>query len=94
MARLAGLLHPDRALYFIGLGAAGLTEHRQQHHLATRSQSVSHPGLLAEQMEAKLADFSLKVTGVGLAERLGTLGQHADQKVDSAEVAVGEGFEP
>jgi len=30
------------------------------------------------------------VAAVGLAECLGTFGEHADQEVDPAEVAVGE----
>jgi hypothetical protein len=45
-------------------------------------------------MKPQFPDLSAKVTGVGLAEVLGVLGEQADEEVDPAEVTVGQAGQP
>jgi hypothetical protein len=52
------------------------------------------PGLLAQQVEPQFPDLPAEVSGVGLAEILGVLGEQADEEVDPAEVAVGQAGQP
>lgn len=59
---------------------------------ATRRQPIRHSCLLAQQLKAQLADLAAEVTGVRLAECLGTLGEQADEEVDPTKIAVREAF--
>ena len=45
-------------------------------------------------MEPQFPDFPAKVTGIGLAEVFGVLGEQADEEVNPAEVAVGQAGQP
>jgi hypothetical protein len=45
-------------------------------------------------VESELAYLPAKVASLGLAEGVGLLGEHADQKVGAAEVPVAEALEP
>ena len=52
------------------------------------------PGLLARQVEPQFPDLPAEVSGGGLAEVLGVLGEQAGEEVDPAEVAVGQAGQP
>ena len=65
------------------LGAAGLAEYGQQDHPLIRRQPIGHSGLLAQQIEPQLTDLAAKVTRVRLTECLGTLGEQADEEVET-----------
>src|SRR5215471_14677781 len=63
-------------------------------HPPSRCQPVGDSGLLAQQVEPQLPDLPVEVTGVGLAEVFGVLGEQADEEVDPAEVTVGQAGQP
>lgn len=88
----ASPLHLHGALHLGRLGAAGLAEHGEQNHLASWRHPIRHSGLLAQQVESQLTDLPAEVAGVRLAERLGMLGEQADEEVDPAKVAISEAF--
>ncbi len=71
-----------------GLCAAGLVEHGEQDRPTSRRQPIGHPGLVAEQVEPQLPNFSTEVAGVRLTECLGLLGEQADEEVDSTKITV------
>jgi hypothetical protein len=46
------------------------------------------------RVEPEFPDLPAEVSGVGLAEVLGVLGEQADEEVDPAEVAAGQAGQP
>src|SRR5271169_5602134 len=87
---LAGNLGVQYAGDLGGFGGAGLAEDRQSYHPPARCQPVGDPGLLAQQVEQQFPDLPAEVSGVGLAEVLGVLGEQTDEESTRPKVAVGQ----